>query len=391
MSETWQPDFGTDANTFTSIPILDFTEVQSPATKPFFLANLRKALVTVGFFYLKNPPIPKQVQRDFIEKSIALCNLPLEKKLEIDMINSKHFLGYSRVACEKTAKKTDYREIFDFLTPLPAPSPDMPVYLNVQGPSQWPDEEDVPGFRHITETYLFSVGELGREMTCLVAEALDLESSTFHRFFYEDIPRNKLSVAKYCAPEDLPSVSAENNIYNEDGSFQGVGAHKDGSFLIYLLQMTEHAGLEVQNKSGTWIPVHPIPDTLVINVGRSLESLTGGVCKATTHRVNLRRKCFYSDNGRPLGPRYSAPVFQNLRPDLTREELAALKLPKHITDLVKDDKTRSDADAYFDKQFMHGLGRANFAARLTSLPEVARRWYPKQFDEVLRQQKEFVA
>ena len=101
------------AGNFTSIPILDFSRAQSPATKSLFLAELREALVGAGFFYLKNPPVPEQVREAFVKKSIALCNLPHDKKLKIDMIKSKHFLGYSKVACEKTAQQTDYREIFD--------------------------------------------------------------------------------------------------------------------------------------------------------------------------------------------------------------------------------------------------------------------------------------
>lgn len=111
MAQTSQTN--ADTKTFTSIPILDFIQAESAATKPLFLSKLREALVLVGFFYLKNPPVPKYEQKDFVEKAIALCNLPLEKKLEMDMVNSKHFLGYSRVGCEKTARKRDNREIFD--------------------------------------------------------------------------------------------------------------------------------------------------------------------------------------------------------------------------------------------------------------------------------------
>ena len=104
--------------TFTNIPVLDFEQSQSQRTKSQFLTKLREALVIVGFFYLKNPPIPQQVFKDFIRQSQALCELPLEKKLKIDMVNSKHFLGYSRVGHEKTAQVTDNREIFDASTSL---------------------------------------------------------------------------------------------------------------------------------------------------------------------------------------------------------------------------------------------------------------------------------
>jgi hypothetical protein len=98
---------------FYSIPILDFTESQKKSTKPGFLARLRNALVVVGFFYLKNPPVPRDVIHNYIEQSKALCNLPLEKKQKIAMIHSKHFLGYSSVGSERTSQIIDQREIFD--------------------------------------------------------------------------------------------------------------------------------------------------------------------------------------------------------------------------------------------------------------------------------------
>lgn len=48
-----------------------------------------------------------------IEKGLELFELPLEKKVEIEMVNSPHFLGYSRLGAEITTLKTDHREQFD--------------------------------------------------------------------------------------------------------------------------------------------------------------------------------------------------------------------------------------------------------------------------------------
>lgn len=97
---------------FVSIPIIDYSLALSPTTKTLLLEQLKEALVMVGFFYLKNPPIAADVKEAFVEKAIQLCNLPLEKKLEIDMVNSRHFLGYSRLGAEKTAQRMDHRELF---------------------------------------------------------------------------------------------------------------------------------------------------------------------------------------------------------------------------------------------------------------------------------------
>jgi isopenicillin N synthase-like dioxygenase len=104
---TIQPD------SFTTIPILDYAASTSAVTKPAFLADLRNALVNVGFFYLVNAPIAPNIREDLVKKCKALFELPLEKKLEIEMVNSKHFLGYSRLGAEITARKQDFREQFD--------------------------------------------------------------------------------------------------------------------------------------------------------------------------------------------------------------------------------------------------------------------------------------
>ena len=106
-------------NVFTSVPVLDYAESASPSTRPVFLKALKAAIVNVGFFYLKNTGVPDEVQSEFTEQSIALFNLPLEKKLEIEMVNSKHFLGYARLGQEVTALKNDYREQFDVRLPIP--------------------------------------------------------------------------------------------------------------------------------------------------------------------------------------------------------------------------------------------------------------------------------
>lgn len=230
-------------------------------------------------------------------------------------------------------------------------------------------------------------------MNALVAEALDLEPTAFDKFFGHP-PRNKVSLLKYPVPDSPPSFAnghgrALNGTETASSEFQGVGSHKDGGFLTYLLQATPHAGLEVQNKSGQWIPVPPIQDTLVINVGRSLESITKGVCLATTHRVNLKPEYFYTRDGTPLGPRYSYPVFQTLKMDLKHDEYTSLKLPKHITDLSQNMKVNSDAEAFFEEYHLQSPGKGIFTARLTSHPEVGWKWYPELMEGVLKGQEEF--
>ena len=104
---------GSNSPSFTEIPVLDYSLSTNSATRALFIDQLRNALVHVGFFYLANAPISPQIRDNLMKKTVELFHLPLEKKLEIEMINSKHFLGYSRLGAEVTARKSDHREQFD--------------------------------------------------------------------------------------------------------------------------------------------------------------------------------------------------------------------------------------------------------------------------------------
>lgn len=95
---------------FSTIPVIDLALAGSPATKPQLLSDLRNALVRVGFLYVRNHSIPEHVQQDALHQSKEFFSLPLEKKLEIETVNSKHFLGYNRMNSQKTAAEIDHSE-----------------------------------------------------------------------------------------------------------------------------------------------------------------------------------------------------------------------------------------------------------------------------------------
>ncbi|KAJ5396422.1 hypothetical protein N7509_004535 [Penicillium cosmopolitanum] len=246
---------------------------------------------------------------------------------------------------------------------------------------QWPDETAIPGFRQATEEYLSEVDALSASFTALIAESLDLPPTAMDGVF-DDPQQHKLKLIKYPPP---PSDQTSNG-----AGFQGVGAHKDSGFLTFLLQATPHRGLEVQNKAGEWVSAPPLPNTFVVNIGRALEALTGGVCTATTHRVSLREEHFIDADGKPLGPRYSFPVFQGVSMDLSTENIT-LVVPDHIRDLVKDDKVKSDAEATFNKMFKTSIGEGTLVARVTSHQDVGQRWYPDILTKALQGQKDFVS
>jgi isopenicillin N synthase-like dioxygenase len=65
---------------FTSVPILDLSEANDPATKPEFLTQLRHALLEVGFLYLKNIGEAEELFQDVISLGKSFFDIPREEK-----------------------------------------------------------------------------------------------------------------------------------------------------------------------------------------------------------------------------------------------------------------------------------------------------------------------
>jgi isopenicillin N synthase-like dioxygenase len=124
------------AGNFQSIPILDYS-LLSTERRDEFVLQLRNALINVGFLYLSNPPVDKDVIDSLLSYVPKLFDLPQQEKDAIRMENSEHFLGYSKLGSELTKGSTDQREQFDFATEYQCKwKPGSPEYLRLDGESQ---------------------------------------------------------------------------------------------------------------------------------------------------------------------------------------------------------------------------------------------------------------
>jgi isopenicillin N synthase-like dioxygenase len=126
---------------FSSVPILDYSLIDSPTTRPQFIHQLQHSLINVGFLYLKNHSVDNHIIDSLISYIPQLFALPQEEKDKIRMANSEHFLGYSRIGMELTKGKVDQREQFDLATPhvsrwREGEMPKELEYLRLWGPSQ---------------------------------------------------------------------------------------------------------------------------------------------------------------------------------------------------------------------------------------------------------------
>lgn len=125
------------ATNFSSIPVLDYSLLSDPSTKPQFIAQLHNALVNVGFYYLTNHPVPEEDIEAVVAYAPKFFDLPAEEKERIRMIHSPHFFGYSRFGAELTKGKVDQREQFDFGTSSEIRWKEGdPEFMRLWGPSQ---------------------------------------------------------------------------------------------------------------------------------------------------------------------------------------------------------------------------------------------------------------
>lgn len=121
---------------FTSIPVLDYSFVTS-GQRSEFVKQLQHALIHVGFLYLSNPPVDWMSIESVVQYAPRLFDLPQEQKDAIQMINSLHFLGYSKLGSELTRGAIDQREQYDFATRHECQwKPGDPEYVKLWGDAQ---------------------------------------------------------------------------------------------------------------------------------------------------------------------------------------------------------------------------------------------------------------
>lgn len=258
------------------IPVIDMAPLLdgSPDGAARVGQAMRRAAETIGFFYVRNHAIPSAVIEAAHRASRAFFARPPEAKQRV-AINAHHH-GFLRVGEAKMYDdaRVDLKESFVWGLELadddPAVTPDNPFL----GRNQWPT--DPPGFRAALYGF-FSAGlDCARELMRAFAAGMglpgmDLPEETFIRSIDRPIARG--STIYY--PPQPP---------NPDHEQFGVAPHTDFGVLTLLWQ-DDVGGLEVRNRAGEWVTAHPIPGTLVVNVGDLLARWTNNGFNSTPHRV----------------------------------------------------------------------------------------------------------
>ncbi|KAF9355467.1 hypothetical protein BGX34_010475 [Mortierella sp. NVP85] len=257
------------ASTDITIPVVDFSLFTSDPEE--CARQIGEASQNIGFFYLKNHGIPKDLVERMFQCSENFFQRPLQSK-------SKHLIGpdnigYSPMKSEKLDPEHqiqgDLKEAYNVMKH--SISEDSTRYFALE------DKET----HESVAVFFKELHRLAKDIMQCFAIALQVpEDAGGQHFFdkpheWDERSGTTLRFLHYPQQSGDPKTPL-------------AGSHTDyGS--ITLLMQKDIAGLEVQasrvHKDVPWIAAPVIPDTVLINIGDHLQMWTNGLLKSTMHRV----------------------------------------------------------------------------------------------------------
>ncbi len=301
MPDTIQLDSSLVAKrvSLNEIPVIDLAPFLhgDAAARAAVAAKIGDACRNIGFFYIINHGVPRELVARVFAESARFFALPADRKAEIAIEKSACHRGYFMVGGENldpAKQKTagDLKEGIKIGRDLPADHPLVVAGTPLHGPNQWP--ANLPGWRETMEDYYGAMEALGREMLHAFSLALGLPEDYFDGWL--SAPMTTLGPLHY-PPQTGHITEAQ----------LGAGAHTDYGCLTMLAQ-DDAGGLQVRNAAKNWIDAPPVADSFVVNIGDMMERWTNGVFTSTLHRViNISGRERYS---LPyfFDPDFSAPV-----------------------------------------------------------------------------------
>ncbi|KAI9128571.1 hypothetical protein K1719_000054 [Acacia pycnantha] len=260
---TERPELSATKTTIPSdrndMPIIDFSKFLNGNTEDFQveILKLASACKEWGFFQVKNHGVDQKLLDSIEEISKDFFMLPLEEKKKYPMAPGT-VQGYGQAFVFSEDQKLDWCNMFAL-----AIEPHR-----MRNPNLWPNRPE--RFGETLEEYSREVRKLCQKILEFIALGLELKEAAFSEMFGEAVQAVRMNYYPPCSRPEL---------------VMGLSPHSDGSAITVLQQAKgSPVGLQVL-RDRKWIPVQPIPNAFVINIGDTIEVLTNGKYKSVEHRA----------------------------------------------------------------------------------------------------------
>lgn len=142
-------------------------------------------------------------------------------------------------------------------------------------------------FRETCQEYSKKIRELANELFNAIGMSLGLKENYIHEAMELELG-SQLMVINYYPPCPQPELTI------------GLPPHSDHG-LLTLLNHNGLGGLQVMH-NGKWVPINPLPDSIIVNLGDQMEILTNGIYKSVIHRAMVNNEATRISLGTANGP-----------------------------------------------------------------------------------------
>jgi len=261
------------------LPVIDIRLADDPKTRPALAKKLFDTLKSEGFMYVEGIEgydsaetlkwthwffaLPKEVKDTIARQNYVPENMNVYRGyFPVLPGNISHKEGFELGQC---VKDEDLKSGNFFLEDTPFPESTNP---------------DCIQFKKVMEHYWNMLQSVSVLLLGLVAEAAGVDT----HYFDHVVTRNPLSTLRLMhyptrSPEEIPDKARL-----PDGRILTTGEHADSPILT-LLDTFHYTGLQYRRSDGIWVDIPKREGALVGNIGEMLSRWSGGVLKATIHRV----------------------------------------------------------------------------------------------------------
>ncbi|XP_006355624.1 probable 2-oxoglutarate/Fe(II)-dependent dioxygenase [Solanum tuberosum] len=214
-----------------------------------------------GFFQVVNHGVSSSLVEKVKSEIQAFFNLPMEEKKKFEQ-QEGDVEGYGQDVVFTEEQKLEWGDIF-YMTTLP---------INFRKPHLFPKLPH--SLRDIMEEYCKEMKSLTMIIIRQLGKALRMDEKEMRDLSNDGMQLIRMNYYPPC-PEPDKTI--------------GVSPHSDTDTLTILLQLNETDGLQVR-KDDIWVPIKPLPNAFIVNIGDLMEILSNGVYRSIEHRAVVNAK-----------------------------------------------------------------------------------------------------
>ncbi|KAH6826194.1 senescence-related gene 1 protein [Perilla frutescens var. hirtella] len=328
-SEQHPQFFSDEINDGQSVPVID---VQELISKVQFvnheLEKLHSACQKWGFFQIINHGVPASLLDNLRSEVSEFFKLKFEEKKTLWQRADNHE-GFGQLFVVSEEQKLDWSDMF-YITTLPNNLRKIELFQKL--PSN---------LRETLEAYSIEMKKLAMILLGQLAKALNMDADEMEGVFDNGVQSMRMNYYPPCPEPDMAI---------------GFTPHSDADAITILLQLNEIEGLQIR-RDGKWLPIKPLHNAFVVNLGDIMEIVSNGVYRSVEHRATVNSSkerlsvaTFYSCNleselgpARSLVGRDNPPRFRRVPIDDYFKNFFARKLDgKSYLDFMKLEAQQQD-------------------------------------------------